>query len=266
MGLSGKVAVITGGANGIGRSTAFRLAEHGAAVVVADRDIDGAGKVVEQLRGPGAAAVEFDATDVSSVEDVITSTVREFGRVDVLHNNVGVTSSAWSTDLTVLETPVDVWDATMAVNVRCHFVAAKAALPHMLAAGSGSVINMASVAGQRGRVGLTAYGASKAAVIQLTRSLATQYGRSNIRTNCICPGVILTEQLVANAPHLEAATLEHIPYPRVGRPDDIAGLVAFLASEESGFINGEVIRCDGGASIGTDPRPALQDSHTCTDG
>ena len=254
MRLSGKVAVITGGANGIGRATALRLAVEGAAVVVADRDVDGARAVVEHLDGSGLA-VGYDAADAGSVEDVVTSTVKEFGRVDVLHNNVGVTSAAWSSDLTVLETPVEVWDSIMAVNVRSHFVAAKAALPHMLAAGGGSIVNMASVAGQRGRLGLTAYGASKASVIQLTRSLATQYGRANIRTNCISPGVILTEQLRDNAPDLEAATLQQLPFPRVGRPEDVAALVAFLASDEAGFINGEVIRCDGGASVGADSRP-----------
>lgn len=254
MSLSGKVAVITGGANGIGRSTALRLAADGANVVVADRDIEGARTVVTELAQAGLA-LDFDATDVASVEDVIDETIKEFGRIDILHNNVGVTSGAWATDLTVLETPVEVWDMTMAVNVRSHFVAAKAALPHMLTAGKGSIINTASVAGERGKVGLTAYGASKAAVIQLTRSLATQYGRSNIRTNCICPGVILTEQLLKNAPELEAATLQQLPNPRVGQPTDVAALVAFLASDESGFINGEVIRCDGGASAGVDNRP-----------
>jgi NAD(P)-dependent dehydrogenase (short-subunit alcohol dehydrogenase family) len=264
MGLSGKVAVITGGANGIGRATALRLAAEGTAVVVADRDVDGARAVVEQLDVAGLA-LGFDAADVGSVEEVVNAAVKEFGRVDVLHNNVGVTSAAWSTDLTVLETPAEVWDMIMAVNVRSHFVAAKAALPHMLAAGGGSIVNMASVAGQRGRIGLTAYGASKAAVIQLTRSLATQYGRSNVRANCISPGVILTEQLRANAPDLEGATLQQLPFPRVGLPEDVAALVAFLASDEAGFINGEVIRCDGGGSIGSDPRShtdAHPDEHT----
>jgi NAD(P)-dependent dehydrogenase (short-subunit alcohol dehydrogenase family) len=252
--LEGRVAVVTGSAHGIGRSTALRLAEAGAAVVVADRDTEAARRVVDELPGPGAA-VTFDATDADSVRAVVEQAIKEFGQIDVLHNNVGVTSSAWSTDLTVTETALEVWDLVMAVNVRSHFVAAQAALPHMLAAGRGCIVNTASVAGERGKLGLTAYGASKAAVIQLTRSLAVQYGRANVRTNCVAPGVILTEQLVENAPELESATLAQLPSPRVGEPTDVASVVAFLASDEAGFINGQVIRCDGGASAGVDSRP-----------
>jgi NAD(P)-dependent dehydrogenase (short-subunit alcohol dehydrogenase family) len=252
--LEGRVAVITGSAHGIGRSTALRLAEEGAAVVVADRDTESARRVVDELSGPGVA-VTFDATDADSVRAVVEQTIKEFGQIDVLHNNVGVTSSAWSTDLTVTETALEVWDLVMAVNVRSHFVAAQAALPHMLTAGRGCIVNTASVAGERGKLGLTAYGASKAAVIQLTRSLAVQYGRANVRTNCVAPGVILTEQLVENAPDMEATTLTQLPSPRVGQPTDVASAVAFLASDEAGFINGQVIRCDGGASAGVDPRP-----------
>lgn len=252
--LQGRVAVITGSAHGIGRSTALRFADEGATVVVADRDLESAEHVAGQLSTPGLA-VEFDATDADSVRNVINTAIKEFGRIDVLHNNVGVTSSAWSTDLAVTETPVEVWDLLFAVNVRSHFVAAQTALPHMLAAGRGSIINTSSVAGERGKVGLTAYGASKAAVIQLTRALAVQYGRHNVRTNCVAPGVILTEQLVENAPELASLTLQQLPSPRVGEPRDVASVVAFLASDEAGFINGQVIRCDGGASAGADPRP-----------
>jgi NAD(P)-dependent dehydrogenase (short-subunit alcohol dehydrogenase family) len=255
--LEGRVVVITGSAHGIGRSTALHLAGQGAPVVVADRDIEAARAVSDEIAGT-ALAVEFDATDADSIRGVIDATIKEFGRIDVLHNNVGVTAGAWSTDLTVTETRLEVWDMIMAVNVRSHFIAAQAALPHMLAAGQGSIVNTASVAGERGKLGLTAYGASKAAVIQLTRSLAVQYGRANVRTNCVAPGVILTEQLVENAPDLEAHTLTQLPSPRVGRPADVASVVAFLASDESAFVNGQVIRCDGGASAGIDPRPLAQ--------
>ena len=254
--LENRVALITGGAHGIGRSTAQHLSAQGACVAVADRDIDAAREVVAGL--PQGLAIEFDATDADSVASGVESTVKEFGQIDILHNNVGVTAGAWSTDLDVVDTRLEVWDMIMAVNVRSHFVAAQAALPHMLAAGRGSIVNTASVAGDRGKPGLTAYSASKAAVMQLTRSLAVQYGRANVRTNCVAPGVIATQQLLDNAPDLQTVTLQQLPSPRVGKPQDVASVVAFLASDEAAFINGQVIRCDGGASAGADPRPTAQ--------
>lgn len=253
-GLEGKVAIVTGGAAGIGRSTAVRLASEGVAVVVADIDVDGAEEVVSQLATEGLA-VGFDATDDASTEQVVSRAVDRFGGVDVLHNNVGVTANAWSTDSTLLDTPLDVWDVTWAVNVRSFVVATKAAIPHMLERGGGSIINMSSMAGDQGSPGLIAYGTSKAAVAHLSRYIAVQYGRQNIRSNAIAPGVIATQQLLDNAPDLPGQTLQVLPYPRVGEPEDVAALVAYLASDESQFLNGDVIHIDGGQTVGSDPRP-----------
>jgi NAD(P)-dependent dehydrogenase (short-subunit alcohol dehydrogenase family) len=254
-GLDGKVAIITGGAAGIGRSTAIRLASEGVSVVVADLNIDGAEEIVGQLDAPGLA-VEFDATDDESTERVVARAVERFGGLDILHNNVGVTANAWSTDSTLLETPMDVWDITWKVNVRSFVVISKAAVPHMLERGGGSIINMSSMAGDQGSPGLIAYGTTKAAVAHLTRYMAIQYGRQNIRTNAIAPGVIATEQLLENAPDLPEETLQTLSYPRVGEPEDVAALVAYLASDESQFINGDIIRIDGGQVAGSDPRPS----------
>lgn len=246
---TGKVALITGGANGIGASTARLLSSKGATVVVADRDVPNARKVVDGLDGEGKA-IEFDATDADSIAAMVDQGVEAFGRIDILHNNVGVTTTAWSEDKQVVDTPVEMWDMIMSVNVRSHFLAAKSVIPHMQEQGSGAIVNMASVAGLRGSSGLITYGVSKAAVIHLTKFMAVQYGKYGIRTNAIAPGVIRTQQLLDNAPGLDGATLETLPFTRVGEPEDIARTVGFLVSDEAEFINGEVVVVDGGGQAG----------------
>lgn len=253
-GLDGKVAIVTGGAAGIGRSTAMRLASEGVSVAVADIDAPGAEEVVSKLDTEGLA-VEFDATDDASVERVVAQTVERFGGLDILHNNVGMTASAWATDSTLLDTDLEVWDRSWQINLRSFVVATRAAIPHMIERGGGAIVNMSSMAGDQGSPGLIAYGTTKAAIAHFTRYLAVQYGRQNIRCNGIAPGVILTQQLVDNAPDLEEQTLQALPFPRVGQPEDVAALVAFLVSDESAFINGEVVHVDGGQTVGSDPRP-----------
>jgi NAD(P)-dependent dehydrogenase (short-subunit alcohol dehydrogenase family) len=248
--VDGKVAIVTGGAAGIGRSTAELLAREGAVVMIADRDLAGATQVAERIGGQ-AAAFRFDAAEASSVEALVDATVTRFGRIDILHNNAAMTAEAWGRDTTVLETSLDTWDLTFAVNLRSQFVACKAVLPHMLRQGAGSIVNMASGSGHKGAPGLVAYGTSKAATMSFTRYVAVQYGRQNVRANCIAPGVILTEQLMQNAPDLAAATLRTLPSPRVGKPEDIAAMVLYLSSDESAFVNGQTFNCDGGGTAGT---------------
>lgn len=253
--LKDRVAVVTGGGGGIGGASARRLAEEGASVVVADYDMNAAEAVADSI-GDGALAVRFDARDPESVRAVIAKAVDTHGRLDVLHNNVAITSTAWGTDGTVASNDLSIWDAAWEVNLRSFVVATQAALPHLIDSGNGSVINMASQAALRGSPGLTAYGTTKAAVAHLTRYLAVQHGRDGVRTNCIAPGVILTPQLIANAPQLEEITLQTLPYYRVGTSEDVANLVVFLASDQAAFINGQVISIDGGSTAGVSPKPA----------
>lgn len=249
----GQIALITGGAHGIGKATARRLCADGASVVVADRDIASAEQLVSEL--PGAhLAVQFDARDAASIEAVVKRTIDTFGVIDILHNNVGVTVAAWSEDKPVVETPVEVWDMIFDVNVRAHFLTSKFVLPHMIKRGRGAIVNMASIGGLAGSPSLVSYTVSKAAVIHLTKCLAVQYGRDGIRTNCIAPGVIKTKQLLENSGGAESGALDTLPFPRTGDPEDIANLVSFLSSEAASFINGEVVVCDGGSLAGQAPR------------
>ncbi|MBB4095876.1 SDR family oxidoreductase [Ochrobactrum pecoris] len=250
--LDERVMIVTGGASGIGKSTALLAAQEGARVVIADRNLSGA-EAVSHAAGDRAIAVRFDATDAPSIDGVVRMAIDHFGRIDILHNNVAMTADAWARDTTVLETTLETWDLTFSVNLRSQFIACKAVLPHMIRQGGGSIINMASGSGHKGASGLVAYGTSKAAIMGFTRYMAVQYGRHNIRTNAIAPGVVLTEQIKSNKPELEAATLVTLPFPRVGVSSDIAGMVVFLASDEAAYVNGQTINCDGGATAGVAP-------------
>jgi len=244
--VEGKIALVTGGAAGIGRETARTLAREGAEVVVADIDLDRAKQVADEI-GARASALHFDATDAASIEALVAEVIGRHGRIDVVHNNAALVGpDAWFTDGSVVDTSIEMWDRAFATNVRSIFVMCKNVLPHMAAAGRGSIVNMASVAGLRGSPALTAYGSSKAAVIGLTRYVAAQHGKQGVRCNAIAPGVIRTQQLLDAVPDLPAQALAGVAAPRVGEPSDIANMVLFLASDDSEFVNGEVYRVDGG--------------------
>jgi NAD(P)-dependent dehydrogenase (short-subunit alcohol dehydrogenase family) len=246
--VDGKVAIVTGGAGGIGSATAARLAEEGARLVIADLDGALAEEVAHRIGGD-AIAVQFDASDVASTEAMIAKAADHFGRIDVLHNNAAFTAGAWSVDTTLLDTSVETWDLTMATNLRSMFVSSKAAMPHMLRQGGGSIINMAAGAAYQGMPALIAYGTSKAGVANFTRYLAVQYGRQNVRSNCILPGLILTKAVTDHVPDT-SNLVPHLPFHRDGQPYDIAALVLFLSSDEAQFMNGQLLCCDGGLSAG----------------
>ena len=248
--LQDRVAIVTGAASGIGRATAFALANAGAAVIVADLNGDGADQVADGIRDRGGAArgVSVDVADESSIMAMVAAAITHFGGLDILHNNAAASNAAVvGRDLAIEDLEVEVWDATMAVNLRGPMLGCKHAIPALLARGGGTIINTSSASGRTGDATRAAYGASKAGLESLTRYVATQYGKRGVRCNAIAPGVIETPALIANVPESQisryrAATLT----PRLGRPEDIAAAVVFLASDEGAFITGQTLCVDGG--------------------
>lgn len=244
--LAGKVAIVTGGGGGIGSAVVRRFVAEGAKVAVADVFEDLAKAVAEPL-GDAAFAVQFDASDPASVEAMVEATVARFGRLDILHNNAAMTDPGKSQlDTDAVTIPIEIWDEIIDVNLRGYLLGCKYAIPHMIAGGGGSIINTASNSGTAGDLARIAYGASKGAIITMTKYIATQHGRQNIRCNSVAPGVVLTEALSKTVPGLAEIIKRHILTPEFGVPDDIAALVAFLASDESRYITGENISISGG--------------------
>jgi NAD(P)-dependent dehydrogenase (short-subunit alcohol dehydrogenase family) len=245
--LDGKVAIVTGGGGGIGAAVAKRLVDEGALVAVADIFEDSARKAAAPL-GDKAIAVQFDAADQASVKAMVERTVSHFGRLDILHNNAALTDpERQQQDTTATDIPLEIWNATLTINVTGYMLGCKYAIPHMIAAGGGSIINTASGSGIAGDLARIAYGSSKGAIITMTKYVATQYGKNNIRCNAIAPGVIMTAALEATVPGLKEIIARHVLTPRFGTPEDIAALVAYLASDESGYITGANIEINGGS-------------------
>lgn len=243
--LSGKVALITGGGGGLGGATAERFVEEGAKVVVADVSLKRAKEVADRI-GDAAHAIYLDAADEDSVAAMVDETMTRFGRIDVLHNNHAWLTDNLPDDLTVIDTPFATWDKAMAINLRGYFATAKFVVPHMIAQGGGSVINMTSDAGIRSDTAHIAYGVSKAGVILLTQAMAHHHGRAGVRTNAIAPGLVVTPYVHKVASELIEIVHRHTPSTELGEPKDIAALCAFLAADEARFINGQIISCDGG--------------------
>lgn len=245
--LDSKIAIITGAASGIGRATARRVAAEGARTVVADLNGAGAKQVADEISAAGgeATAVQADLGDNDSARAMVEAAVTAYGGLDILHNNAAATRLAATEDRPVSAADPAVWDETMRVNLRGALVAIQAAVPHMIARGGGSVINTASGAGLTGDLRNPAYGASKAALISLTRYVATEFGKQGIRCNAISPGFIVIPEK-AGREAVEVTMLRHHLTPRLGRPEDIAALIVFLASDESAFITGQNICVDGG--------------------
>ena len=252
--LSGKVALITGGASGIGRSTALLFAREGASIILADLKADAGKRVVDELNESGAHAI-FEAIDVTNAGDchrIVEHAIREFGRIDILFNNAGIIRRA-----TVLDLSEEDWDRVMAVNVKSIYLLSREVIPHMQKAGGGSIINTASGWGLTGGAKAAVYCASKGAVVLLTKAMAIDHGPHNIRVNCICPGDTDTgmlrdeaKQLGEDSSHFLAESARR-PLGRVGTPEEIAQAALYLASDASSVVTGTSLVVDGGGLAGS---------------
>jgi NAD(P)-dependent dehydrogenase (short-subunit alcohol dehydrogenase family) len=250
--VGGKVAIVTGGAGGIGSATARALAREGASVAVLDIDQVGAERVAGEIGDAGghALAVPADLSEEAGVVGAIRTVVDHFGRLDVLHNNAALTDSDFlKRDTPVTELDLEVWERTLSVNLTSQMLTCKHAIPAMMPDGGGSIINMSSGASLKGDRTRTAYGVSKAGVNTLTMYVATSHGKQGIRVNTIVPGLIVTDAVRAHLnDEILAGLSRAILTNHLGEPDDIANLVLFLASDESRYITGQMISVDGGMS------------------
>ncbi|HEV8298980.1 MAG TPA: SDR family oxidoreductase [Acidimicrobiales bacterium] len=251
--LEGKVGAVTGSGSGIGRATAQRMAEEGAAVVVADINLDAAKETVQLIEATGGRAVAqwVDVAEEDAIAAMVQAAVDTFGGLQLLHNNAADVVII-QRDLDVIGMDVEVWDRTMAVNLRGAMLGCKHALPRMLEAGGGAIVNTSSCAGQFGDLERVAYGVSKAGIDSLTRYVATLYGKRGIRCNAIAPGPIFTPSLEANVPAEQLDVfIGNLATPYAGRPTDIANMVVYLCSDQARFVTGQVYNVDGGMVMHT---------------
>ena len=243
MSLQGKIAIVTGGTRGIGKAIGIRLARDGATVIA----IHIRPEAGEEVRADFAAAgVEIhtrqaNVSDADAVNDLVTSVIAEFGSIDILINNAGITR-----DGLLVRIKEDDWDAVMSINLKGTFNCIKAVTRPMMKARSGRIVNISSVVGVAGNAGQANYAASKAGIIGLTKSVAKELASRNINANCVAPGYIDTDMTNAMNDEAREQFLTQIPLGRPGLPDEVAGLVAYLVSDEAAYITGQTICIDGG--------------------
>lgn len=253
-GLAGKVAVVIGGAGGIGTATCVRLAEEGCSVAIGDLDGPAAEEVAERVKGRGghAIAARTDIGDEQQVRALIEQAVSRFGGVDILHANAAdLAADTIGLDSDVVDIPLDAFDRTIWTGARGHLLCARHAIPRIQARGGGALVFTSSGSSFAGEPQRPAYAMAKSAVNALVRHIASRWGKDGIRANAVAPGLVRTArnfQVLEDEDTL-SGILATIRSPRVGRPEDIAAMVAFLASDDGEWINGQVIAVDGGSTL-----------------
>ena len=247
MSLSGRVALVTGASQGIGRTCALRLAKEGATVAVAARSHDKLAELVNEITAAGgkAAAFALDVGDEEQVKATVKAIVAQFGKIDILVNNAGITR-----DQLVMRMKRADWDAVLQTNLTSAYLCTQAVISSMLKQRWGRIINITSVFGQMGQAGQANYSASKAGLIGLTMAIAREVGSRNITCNAVAPGFIETAMTAALSEEFKQTAVKQIPLGRVGAPDDVAGAVAFLASDDASYITGHVLNVNGGMLMG----------------
>ena len=243
MELAGKVALVTGAAQGIGRAIALLLARNGAEVVVSDINLEKAQETANEIQGMGrrSLAIKVNVADLKDVERMVETTVEQFGRIDILVNNAGITR-----DRLILRMTEEDWDAVLDVNLKGTFNCTKAAIRYMSKQKSGKIVSIASVTGEMGNPGQANYGASKAGVIGFTKTIAREFAGRGINVNAIAPGYIQTPMTDAVPEKAKEELKRMIPMERLGKPEDVAQAVLFLVSENSSYITGQVLNVNGG--------------------
>jgi NAD(P)-dependent dehydrogenase (short-subunit alcohol dehydrogenase family) len=247
MDLSGKVAVVTGAGKGLGWAIAERLARDGAKVVIAEIDWASAQEkaaVLRQRKGE-SLAIRVDVSRWPEVQKMVAETVEKFGRIDILVNNAGILGPA----LSVAEYPENQWDEVIAVNLKGTFLCCKAVLAVMKKQGSGSIVNITSVAGKEGNPNMAPYSVSKGGIITLTKTLGKELAATRIRINAVSPALLETDMAKNMSPEQRAFLTSKIPMGRMGRPEEVAAVVKFLASDEASFVTGQCYDISGGRSV-----------------
>ena len=247
MSLSGRVALVTGASQGIGRTVALRLAKDGATVAVAARNQEKLSELVAEITAAGgqAAAFALDVADEDQVKSTVKAAIAQFGKVDILVNNAGITR-----DQLVLRMKRADWDAVLQTNLTSAYLCIQAVMSSMLKQRWGRIINITSIFGQMGQAGQANYSASKAGLIGLTMAIAREVGSRNITCNAIAPGFIETAMTAALGDEFKLTAVKQIPLARVGSPEDVASAVAFLASDDASYITGHVLNVNGGMLMG----------------